>query len=592
MTPSRSRCAGPRHPVERAALIALSTSAGALLLACAAPADRTTAQAQAAMARMSSQDLPRLSAARPGILQTCTELPGKLTLPGVRIVSAVNEIAGPLRATTGNVAAHCLVTGLVAERQSKVDGQAYAINFQMRLPLAWNGRFFHQGNGGLDGFVTDATGAVSGGGPLTSALQQGFAVLSSDAGHTVRQLPLFGLDPQARLDYGYQAVARLTPVGRAVIAAAYGREPDRAYFGGCSNGGRHALVTAARYGDQYDGILAGDPGIRLPNAALAQLWGAQQWNRVATDPKDLASALTPAERKLVADRITQRCDALDGLADGMVLDTAACQRAFDLALDVPTCTAGRDGSCLSAEQKTVLTQVVAGARDAHGRTLYSGFPWDPGMAGADWASWKFVSSVTNRDPVAMAYVFQTPPAGPEAAKDPRAFALNFPVDRGLDLIAATQAPFNESSLSFMQPPASDLGALRNHGGKVLVFHGTGDGVFSSDDTVAWYQRLASSHGGQADDFARLYLVPAMNHCRAGPATDQFDLLGALVDWVEQGRAPSAVPARVRGAGTPVPNNELPSGWAADRSRPLCPWPTVARYNGIGDSERAENFSCK
>jgi feruloyl esterase len=315
---------------------------------------------------------------------------------------------------------------------------------------------------------------------------------------------------------------------------------------------------------------------------------------VASNPKDLASALTPPERKLVADKMLQRCDALDGLADGMVLDTAACQRAFDLARDVPTCTAGaaRDGSCLSADQKTVLARVFAGGSDAQGRKLYSSFPWDPGLVGADWAAWKFTSSITNRDPVAMAYVFQTPPAGPDAAKDPRAFAMNFPVDRGLDLIAATQAPFNEASLSFMVPPASDLATLRKRGGKVLVFHGTADGVFSTDDSVAWYQRLATANGGQADNFARLYLVPAMNHCRAGPATDQFDLLGPLVDWVEQGKAPAAVPARVRGAGTQVPNPELPAGWAADRSRPLCPWPQVARYNGSGDPERAENFSCR
>ncbi|MEY2687609.1 MAG: hypothetical protein RL375_1807, partial [Pseudomonadota bacterium] len=579
MTPTPPCPASARRPHKRAAQRAVMAGAGLLLAACAAPADHIAAPAGAG-AGTAAASLPRLSAATPGALQACAELPGKLALPGVKIVSAVKERAGALRVSNRAVDEHCLVTGRLAERVSEVDRQAYAIQFQMRLPVAWNGRFFHQGNGGLDGFVTDATGAVSGGGPLTGALQQGFAVLSSDAGHTMRQLPMFGLDPQARLDYGYQAVAKLTPVARAVIAAAYGREPDRAYFGGCSNGGRHALVAAARYGDQYDGILAGNPGIRLPNAALAQLWGAQQWNGLASTgangTKDLTTAFTPAERKLVADRLLQRCDGLDGLADGMVLDTAACQRSFDLARDVPTCTAARDGSCLSADQKTVLARVFAGGRDVQGRPLYSSFPWDPGLVGADWASWKFVSSITNRDPVAMAYVFQTPPAGPEAAKDPRAFAMNFPVDRGLDLIAATQAPFNESSLSFMVPPASDLATLRNRGGKVLVFHGTADGVFSTDDTVAWYQRLASSHGGQADHFARLYLVPAMNHCRAGPATDQFDLLGPLVDWVEQGQAPTAVPARVRGAGSLVANNELPAGWAADRSRPLCPWPQVAR----------------
>lgn len=119
------------------------------------------------------------------------------------------------------------------------DGRDYAIAFEMRLPLAWNGRFYYQGNGGLDGAVVPALGAL-GGGPLTGALAQGFAVISSDAGHTGPQTPFFGLEAQARLDYGYQAVAKLTPMAKALIAAAYGRGPDRSYIGGCSNGGRHA----------------------------------------------------------------------------------------------------------------------------------------------------------------------------------------------------------------------------------------------------------------------------------------------------------------------------------------------------------------
>ncbi|MFM2069496.1 MAG: hypothetical protein RLZZ584_4405, partial [Pseudomonadota bacterium] len=458
-----------------AALAAVTLPAGLLLQSCAAPGGmapgvRTADGGQTTAPAAARAALPRLTPARPGTLQACSELARGLTLPGVKILGAASVQPGTLRVSGKSVDEHCLLTGRMAERTSPVDAQAYAINFQLRLPKAWNGRFFHQGNGGLDGFVTDATGAITGGGPLTGALQQGFAVLSSDAGHNVRQLPLFGVDPQARLDYGYQAVAKLTPVARAIIAAAYGREPDRAYFGGCSNGGRHALVTAARYADQYDGILAGDPGMRLPNAALAQLWGAQQWNSVASNPKELASAFTVAERRLVADRIIERCDALDGLADGMVLDTAACQRSFDLARDVPTCTGTRDGSCLSAAQKDMVARVFAGGSDAKGRKLYSSFPYDPGLVGVDWAAWKFTSSVTNRDPVAMAYVFQTPPAGPEAAKDPRAFALNFPVDHGLDLIAATQPPYGESSLSFMNPPASDLGLLRGRGGKLLVYH--------------------------------------------------------------------------------------------------------------------------
>ena len=440
--------------------------------------------------------------------------------------------------------------------------------------------------------MANALGPVGGGGPLSNALMQGFAVLSSDAGHTPRQLPLFGRDPQARLDYGYAAVGALTPVARQVIASAYGKAPDRSYFGGCSNGGRHAMVAASRYAADYDGILAGNPGFNLPKAAVAQLYGAQQFASLAGDA-DLASAFAPDERRLLAERVLSRCDALDGIADGMVQDTVACRAAFDLERDVPTCSGPRVGSCLSAAQKGVLARIFSGPNGADGAKLYSGFPFDPGIAAPDWASWKFVSSITNRDPVAVAFVFQTPPAAPEAAADPRAFAMGFDIVRDGPKIVATDATYTESAMQFMTPPnVDDLGALKRRGAKMLVYHGVADGVFSSDDTAAWYGRLQAQHAGAASAFARLFLVPGMNHCSGGPSADQFDMLTPLVEWVEKGRPPERVVARVRGVGHPVPNVDVPDGWPAARTRPLCPFPSVARYNGSGNSERAESFECR
>ena len=148
-------------------------------------------------------------------------------------------------------------------RTSPQDGKSYAIGFEMRLPNDWNGRFFYQANGGIDGTVSTALG---GGGPVpTPALQQGFAVVSSDAGHTGANDPSFGVDAQARLDYGYQAVAKLTPMAKALIAAAYGKAPDRSYIGGCSNGGRHTFVAMTRTPDGVRRLPGGRPG--LPPAA-------------------------------------------------------------------------------------------------------------------------------------------------------------------------------------------------------------------------------------------------------------------------------------------------------------------------------------
>jgi Tannase and feruloyl esterase len=461
------------------------------------------------------------------------------------------------------------------------------------LPIEWNGRFFYQANGGIDGAVVPALGAVSGGGALTHALEQGFAVLSSDAGHTGNQNPLFGIDPQARLDYGYQAVGALTPMAKALIREVYAKAPDRSYIGGCSNGGRHVLVAASRYAEQYDGFLAGDPGFNLPQAALAQLYGAQQYTKLATSP-DIASGFTVAERQLVSAKVLEKCDALDGAKDGLVQSTARCQRTFNLQRDVPGCTGSRDGTCLSTEQKDVIATLFDGVRNTKGQRLYSSFPFDAGIAGGNWANWKFVASITDRDPPAVAFIFQSPPADPAVLRDSKAFALGFDVNRDGGKIFATSAPYNEASMSFMTPPnATQMTALKRSGGKLLVYHGTSDPIFSSDDTAAWYDGLRKSSGGDASGFARYYQIPGMNHCNGGPATDQFDMLTALVDWVEKGNAPEAVVASARGVGNAGGvNRELPAGWAPDRTRPLCPYPQVATYDGKGDIERATSFSCK
>lgn len=234
---------------------------------------------------------PPLAAARPGALQQCEALARGALPAGTRLTRAEAVAAASAAGPTPAVPAHCLVQGQLNERTSPVDGQRYAIGFELRLPQTWNGRFFHQVNGGLDGAVVPAMGSIGGGAPTHTALQQGFAVVSSDAGHTGAQNPRFGLDPQARIDYGYGAVTQLTPVAKQLIASAYGRGPDRSYIGGCSNGGRHAMVAASRLPGEYDGVLAGNPGFNLPRAAVAQLWGAQQWAPLARPARRRASPI-------------------------------------------------------------------------------------------------------------------------------------------------------------------------------------------------------------------------------------------------------------------------------------------------------------
>ncbi|MFT3954175.1 MAG: tannase/feruloyl esterase family alpha/beta hydrolase [Piscinibacter sp.] len=569
---------------------ATGSIAAALLALAAAPA-----QSDDGAHRRSR--LPQLAEATPAALVgACEELAARAaTLPNTVITAATTVAAGTLVIAGTPVAEHCRVTGRMNERVSPVDGKTYAIAFEMRLPKAWNGRFFHQGNGGIDGSVVTATGSF-GGGPLSHALAQGFAVLSSDAGHSNAQGgPAFGLDPQARLDYGYQAVGTLTPMARQLIALAYGKGPDRAYFGGCSNGGRHTLIAAARYARDYDGFLAGAPGYHLPLAALANIFGAQRYATVATadpsTPAGLETAFTAAERKTVAAAVLARCDALDGARDGLVQDTAACQRAFSFQRDMPTCSGARDGSCLTQAQKLAIAPIFRGATTSNGERFYAGFPFDSGIGAGGIPFWEFTAPLV-LDSGAVGTIFKVPPSTLPLSNGP-AFSLGLDIDATLAELHTSNATYTESAMSFMTPPdASDLSTLRRRGAKIMVYHGVSDPIFSVSDTETWYRRLGRDSGGDAEDFARLYRVPGMGHCSGGPATDQADFLGPLVAWVEKGKAPDAIVATARGAGNAGGvNAEVPADWAPNRTRPLCAFPTVARYKGYGDVESASSWKC-
>jgi poly(3-hydroxybutyrate) depolymerase len=554
-----------------------ATATAVLLSACGGDADST--------------DLPRLAAATGGTLASCTDMATRIVFADTTITAANAIAAGTLTVAGKPVQAHCQVTGQMFKRVSPVDGKNYAIGFEMRLPNNWNGRFFYQANGGIDGSVVSAAGGIGGGGPLNNALNMGFAVISSDAGHGTPN-PAFGIDPQARLDYGYQAVGKLTPMAKAAIQTAYGKAPERSYFAGCSNGGRHAMVAASRYAGQYDGFLVGNPGIRLPLAAIANIAGAKTYASLASTPGDLSTGFTVAERALVSKAVLAKCDGLDGAADGLVQDTGACQAAFSLERDVPTCGATRDGSCLSAAQKSGIGALFAGAATESGARIYTSFPYDAGLATAGWASWKF-SAAVERDSGAVGLIWQVPP------EDPATFnGLNFVMSGNLAgmlaKVNATNGVYAESAMSFMTSPSpSNLDPLKKRGAKMMVYHGTSDPIFSSDDTTAWYESLRSANGGDASNFARLFRVPGMNHCSGGPATDQFDMLTPLVDWVEKGQSPDSVLASVRGAGNPGGvNADLPSTWSAARTRPLCAYPKVAKYKGSGSVEEASSFSCQ
>lgn len=547
---------------------------------------------------INQQAVQQLKPASGAVLKgTCTDLKS-FSFQHTTITDVSLEKLGQLTVAKKPVPEHCLIKGYMYPRISPIDGQHYQIGFEMRLPLDWNGRYLYQGNGGIDGNITQAEGHVGSGGPITNAIYEGFAVISSDAGHSAQQNPHFGLDPQARIDYGYGAITKLTPMAKQLIKTAYGKGPDRSYAGGASNGGRHAMIAATRLANEYDGVLANAPGFHLPRAAAAQLYTAQQLRTIATDENDLRTALSISERHVLAKAILFRCDHLDGLVDGMVQDVEACRHGFNIHEHVPICLAERNGQCLTRAQIQAISNIFTGPVDVQGKSLYATQPYDPGLVGQYWEYWMFVASVSaQRGPGGIGLIFQTPP-DPSSLIQPRQFAFHYNFDRDYQKMSAINDIYQESAMSFMMPPDElNLDILRYRGGKMLLVHGTADGVFSVDDTQNWYDRLvqryAQNSSIDAHDFVRFFRVPGMNHTFGGIATDQFDALLALVRWVEYGEKPERIIATPRGQGNlgGKVNPELPADWAADRSRPLCPYPLIARYNGKGDREKAENFSC-
>jgi feruloyl esterase len=493
------------------------------------------------------------------------------------------------------------VRGAVNERTG-TDRKPYAIGFEMRLPAQWNGRYFHQVNGGNDGAVVPAYGGL-GGNQAETALARGYAVLSSDSGHdgqANREAGLaggssFGFDHQARLDYGYAANVTLTPLAKTIIERYYGRRPEYSYMVGCSNGGRHALVGATRLAREFDGFLAGAPGYNLPQIALQHAWDIQSFEQTGNDVR---RAFSRDDMAIVASAVRAQCDALDGASDGIVGALATCQQTFDL--ERLACSVEHSDQCLGPKQVAALKRAFAGPTDASGRHLYSPWLFDTGLGSNDWRTWRLESPIPGFEgsPLiatlgagSLAQIFTTPPTAvagtPQALLD---YLRAFDFDRDAPKIEATTPEYPVSAMDFMLPADwrnPELEELQAAGGKVIVYHGASDGAFSMLGTADWYTKLRENNRGDVGDFARFYPVPGMTHCGGGPATDRFDAFGALVAWVEHGTAPGSLIAEVR-----AENAELPADWRKTRTRPLCDWPKVARYDGTGDLESAASFVCE
>jgi hypothetical protein len=490
----------------------------------------------------------------------CAGLTG-LKLSNVEITKANLIPAGttvpppyPGAPSIGPLPAHCRVDGVINRRKG-VGGQEFGISFALALPQpdAWNGDFMMQGGGGGNGFVSYPTGANYAGDK--PALSRGFAVASTDTGHKAKTGAFdfsFMRDQQAYLDFAFLANAEVAGVAKQIIAHYYAKPTAYSYFVGCSTGGREGMILSQRYPAAFNGIVSGDPAMRtgLSNLAIAQ-WIPVAYNQAA--PKDASGKpqtdkfLSEDDRKLFMSSLMKQCDAKDGVADGMISDPLGCD--FDPA--VLACKNGQNENCIASEKIAAIKKAFGGPKNAYGTQVYPGFLYDSG--------------INNKGPVPGLLAL-----GKNGLFGPYTTATELDVDK-----AALHA-----SDPLVEPASTNLSTFSGDGGKLIFFHGDSDPWFSPLDTLGYYKSLAETNGGaeKVAEWSRIFLVPGMTHCGGGPSLDHFDMLSAIVNWVEKGTAPESVIAT--GAAFP------------GRSRPLCAYPKHAQYIGTGDTQDARSFRCQ
>jgi len=508
--------------------------------------------------------LSTVSLAAQAVHTNCADLKN-FNAPALIVLSAEDVPAGTqLTGAHVTLPAHCLLRGEV-NKHTGADGKSYSDTFELRMPNDWNGRLLFQGGGGLDGIVQPAIGP--GGLGERPALFRGYAVVTTDGGHAADpKTPAdaaFGADPNALADYEYRSTQLVTDAAKKLVFSHYGSLPKRSYFRGCSNGGREGLMAVQRYPEYFDGVIAGAPAFHLTRAMVAEAWNTMQF---ASLGKDLKNAFSDADLQLVSQGVLAQCDALDGVKDDLIFNPAACH--YDPA--ELQCAGEKKSTCLSRTQITALKKALGGPVDSNGKPLYSDWPYDSGIAGAGWRQW-----ILGNEKMPAINVLIFPPAingmvlqGKPPSMD--IFHFNFDTDT---------ARLNRMAPE-LNSDSTDLSAFRSHGGKLILYTGMSDPVFSANDLIRYYQDIESANGGeqQTVQFARLFLLPGVNHCGGGPGLDSFDSLAALEDWVEDGTPPEHIVAR---------GNAFPG-----RTRPLCPYPQTPHYNGWGNPENAVSFFCK
>jgi hypothetical protein len=470
----------------------------------------------------------------------------------------IAQIAATAIAADDKAPAHCRVAGLLSPE----------IAFEVSLPAKWNGRFYMIGNGGHAGEALDDPGRVA---QRNAALQIGFAFAQTNTGHDARKEPggsFVMSNPQKAIDYAWRAVHLTATTAKEITKDYYAKPVSRAYWNSCSNGGRQGLIEAERFPEDFDGIVANAPWVDQTGFTIGAMW----------NQKALSEApVTPAKLTLVAEKVMAKCDAIDGLKDGLIDDPRKC--AFDPARDVPACSAGTDGAdCLTAAQAAAIAKVYSGPV-SNGKPFYPGYmPGSEavmpalfgGGVGSGWLN-VIVPAKPGDKPAdfnlaegTMRYLVPKPPK-------PDYDYMTFDFDHDIHQLD------DWSKQADAKNP--DLSKFRKRGGKLLMTYGWADSILQPMAGVNYYEQATSKNGADTPEFFRLFMVPGMAHCAGGIGPDRHDPVTAMVDWVEKGHAPASMVA------SRVVNNQVV------RTRPLCAYPQVARYSGQGSIDDAASFRC-
>ncbi len=473
----------------------------------------------------------------------------QINLPGVMVETAAqtapfaanDPIFGPFAAKS----AFCRVAGRIAP----------AIKFQVWLPMpnAWNGKLQGVGNGGVAGSIAEAS--------LATALDRGYAAVSSNLGHDGGPIDFsFAVGhPELVADWGYRATHEMTVAAKAIVSVYYGKPAAKAYFTGCSGGGRQGLMEAQRYPADYDGIVAGDPTADFTRLTL----GGRLWEAIAT-LKDPARYIPAAKIPVIAAATRAACDGLDGIEDGVIDDPRRC-RFNPVTIQ---CKSGDGDDCLTAPQVAALTAIYTGATDSKGKRIFPGYMPGGELGATGWAAY-----VTGAAPgKGSQFLYADGFVHGMVMENFVYNSIDFDYDRDMQPAIAKLS----KTIDATDP---DLTAFKSRNGRMIQYHGWADPGVSPMSSIDYYTRV-SARMHDPSGFYRLFMAPGMQHCIGGPGPDHFDALSALEQWVEEGKAPDRIVA-----------THMTTAGVIDRSRPLCPYPQAARWAGIGSTDRAENFAC-